>query len=573
MPRYRVGIRWWLAGIFVLIAILTAALVATVSSRQTDKAVRSNSEAIAVGKTVSAAFAVEQAVAFGSLAADLPAIARNHNLSLYVFDARGRLLSPNSSLGAGWRSVPNGPKALGSALADRRFVDTSKTTGATLVALPLRRTPTAHALVAYARRPAAYKRSLTIFHREALRAAIWAVAIAAVAGLFAAALIARRLRKIDTAAAAIEKGDFDVELRPWFPDEVGSLALSIDRMRRRLGASFEQLRSERDRLGRLLEQLQEGVVGIDADLVVRFVNARAQELFEGKLRLGAPLVELWPDLSLREFAQRLFREDAAVAEARVDTDEARAISVVGVPARTSELALIVLTDITEHERRERAEREFVANASHELRTPVSAITSAVEALQAGAAETAADRDQFIELIGRQAARLGRLTRSLLILARAQTHEEPIQLEPVRLRPLFDDVVASTAMSSRVSVTVDCPDDLTALAQRDIAEQVFSNLLGNALKHAGEGVVTFSAHHEDDVVVIEVRDTGQGIPRGAGERIFDRFYAGGNGRREGFGLGLAIVREAVRALGGSVEIESEPGRGTIARVILAGVMER
>jgi len=562
--------RWWLAGIFVLIAILTAALVATVASRQTDTAVRSNSEAIAVGKTVSAAFAIERAIGEGTLAVDLPTIAESHNLALYVFDRKGRLVGSGGSIGTGWRSVPNGAAALASARADHRFVETSRKTGATLVGLPLRRTASAHALVAYARRPAAYGQSLAIFHREVLRAALWAVLVAAISGLVAAALIARRLRRIDTAAAAIEEGDFDVELRPRFRDEVGSLALTIDRMRRRLGESFEQLRAERDRLERLLEQLEEGVIGIDRDLVIRFANGRARESFGQQVWPGKRLPELWSELSLHEFGRQLFRQDAAVAEARVDTDDSRVISVVGIPARTSELALIVLADITEKERRERAEREFVANASHELRTPVSAIMSAVEALQAGAAETPADRDRFIDLIARQAGRLGRLTRSLLILARAQTREEPIQLEPVSLRPLFDEIVASSAVGS-VAVRVDCPDDVIALAQRDVAEQVLSNLLGNALKHSTE-VVVLSARTDDDMVVIEVSDSGPGIPRTAEERIFDRFYTGGNGRREGFGLGLAIVREAVRALGGSVEIESEPGDGTTARVILAGVIQ-
>ena len=571
--RYRVGIRWWLAGIFVLIAILTAALVATVSSRQADNAVRSNSEALAVGKTVSAGFSIERAIADGTLSSQLPAIAQSRNLALYVFDRRGRLLSSPRSLGISWRSVPNGPGALAAALADHRFVDTSKKTGATLAALPLRRSAPAHALVAYARRPAAYGRSLSIFRREALRAALWAVLVAAIAGLLAASLIARRLRRIDTAAAAIEQGDFSVALRPGFPDEVGSLAQRIDHMRRRLGESFDKLRAERDRLGRLLEQLQEGVVGVDTHLVVRVANARARESFGTRLQSGAALPELWPDFSLRDFVERLFRKDAVVAEARVDTEDGRAFSLVGVPAGSSELAVIVLTDITEQERRERAEREFVANASHELRTPVSAITSAVEALQLGAAEVQAERDLFIDLIGRQAARLGRLTRSLLILARAQTREEPVHLEPVHLRPLFDEIVASSPAAGSVDVTVECPADLTALAQRDIAEQVLSNLLGNALKYTTDGSVGLSARSEGDTVVIEVTDTGPGMSLAAEHSAFDRFYTGGNGRREGFGLGLAIVRDAVRALGGSVEIESAPGRGTTARVILAGVTRR
>jgi signal transduction histidine kinase/HAMP domain-containing protein len=569
MRPYRVGMRWWLAGIFVVIAAVTAALVATVSSRQADIAIRSNSEDIAVGKTVSAAFAIERAIGSGTLATALPTIARRRELALFVFGSHRQRLSVPRSGSVEWQAVPNGDRALSSALAGHRFVETSQHGGATLVALPLRRTPTARALVAYAPRPAAYGKSLAIFRHEVLRAALWAVLVAAAAGLLAAALIARRLRRIAAAAAAIETGDFDVELNAAFPDEVGSLALAIDRMRQRLGASFEQLRAERDRLGRLLGQLNEGVVAVDTDLVVRFANASATALLGEDVRPGLPLPPAWCGLRLAELGHGLFRSDAEVAEARIETDDGRTLSVAGVPAGASDLAVIVLADITEQERRERAEREFVANASHELRTPLTAIAGAVEALQAGAKDEPAERDAFIDLIGRQAARLGRLTRSLLIMARAQTHQEAVQLEPLRLSPLLEEIASASVPPDRVDVRVDCPPELAALGQRDIAEQIVSNLLGNALKHTSSGSVVLSARRRGAAVAIEVADTGPGIPARARQRIFDRFYSGDSGARDGFGLGLAIARDGARALGGSIEIESEPGRGTVARVILAG----
>jgi two-component system sensor histidine kinase VicK len=568
MARHGIGMRWWLAAIFILIAVVTAALVATVSSRQADQAVRANSEDIAVGKTVSAAFAVEQAIARNELSARLPTISGSRDLAVFVFSGDGRLLTADTSNGIRWNVVPVGRAALESALSGRRFVETADA-GPTLVALPLRRTELAEAIVAYAPRPAAYSRSLAIFRREVIRAALWTALIAAAAGLLAATLIARRLGRIDAAAAAIERGDFDVQLRPRFRDEVGSLAVSIDRMRRRLRTSFERLRAERDRLERLLEQLHEGVVAVDEELVVQFANTSARRLFGGAaLEPGAVLPERWAGVPLRRLARGLFREDAAPAEARADPGDERTIAVVGVPAGVSELAVIVLSDVTAQERRERAEREFVANASHELRTPVSAIASAVEALEAGAQESRDDREAFIRLIGRQADRLARLTRSLLLLARAQTRQEPIRLEPVKLKPLLEEIAAATEPTGARGIEVACADELVALAQRDLAEQVVANLVGNAVKHGRDGEIVLSARATGESVVIEVVDHGPGIGLGAEQRVFDRFYSDQVGQRGGFGLGLAIARDAVRALGGSIEIESEPGHGTTARVILA-----
>jgi signal transduction histidine kinase len=554
--------RWWLAATFVVIAVLTAALVAAVSSRQADRAIRDNSEDIAVGKTVTASFVVERAIANGTIGDALPLIAARRGLALFVFDADGRLLTASSSNGVDWRTLRGRRPVLAEALAGHRAVRSSD--GTTLAALPLRRSAKAKALVSYAPQSAAYS-ATSIFRHEVARAALWAVLAAALAGLLAATLIARRLRRIGDTAAAIERGDFDAPLASRFGDEIGSLALSIDRMRRRLREAFEQLRADRDRLGRLLEQLHEGVVAVDAQLDVRFANTAAHRLLgDGVVAEGRPLPASWSTLQLRDFAAALFRPDAELAEARAAAEPEQTVAVVGVPAAASQLALLVLTDITEVERRERAEREFVANASHELRTPVSAIAGAVEALEAGAKHSPEERDAFLALIGRQTDRLHRLTRSLLLLARAQTGQQELELERVELRPLLADVVATAKCDGAVSL--DCADGVVALTHRDMTEQVVLNLVGNALAHAGDGVAV-AAREERQNVVIEVADRGGGIPPSVRRRVFDRFYSGNGGRRDGFGLGLAIARDAVHALGGTIDIESSTD-GTVARVTLA-----
>jgi signal transduction histidine kinase len=559
--------RWWLAAVFVAIATLTAFVIAAVSSRQADLELRENAENIALGSAISTRSAVEQALIDGNLDEQLPSIGARHNVALFVFTSKRRMLAQARLRNVRWADVPDGGDAVLTALGDRRYVATFDGGRSTLVALPLDRRSDAAVLVAYAPRPP-YGPTLAIFRHDVIQASIWAVLVAAVTGLVAATLIARRLKRIGTAAAAIEQGDFARELDPGLHDEVGELALTIDRMRVRLGEAFEQLSAERDRLERLLEQLHEGVLAVDRELRVQFANENARQLLAGvPLDKGAPLPETHGGLPLRRLATALFAEGAPVAEARSRREDGATISLVGVPASSSDLVVLVLSDITEQERRRQAEREFVTNASHELRTPVTAIVSAVEALKSGAQDVPESRERFVDLIERQALRLTRLSSSLLILARAQTRQENVQLEPVELRGLLTEIAASSVAADGVDVRVDCPKPVVAVGQRDIVEQVVSNLVGNALKHTAAGEVVLRAVQNGSKATIEVADTGPGIAPAAQSRVFDRFYTlEGNGR-DGFGLGLAIARESAEAIGGTLTIESEAGRGTTARLVL------
>ncbi len=554
--------RWWLAGGFAAIAVLTAVLTAALSSRQVNRDVQQNAREIAIGQTVSSAFAIERAIPQGRLRAQTRASGVRFDLALFVFARDGRLIAAAPRGSAQWQGVPGRQQALASALAGRRVVEGFGT--ATLVALPLRRTEAAAAVVAFAPRPTAYGASLTIFRSETARAASWGALVAAAFGLILAGLVSRRLRRIARAAQAIEHGAFDTELQPSFNDEIGDLEAAVDAMRRRLGMAFTQLEAERDRLELLLDRLHEGVIAVGDDLSVQYANASMRNRLPD-LEPGVPLPDDLDDLPLRALAQQLFVHGAPVAEARSSGADGAIYSLVGIPAAGTGLAVLVVTDITADVRRRRAEQEFVANASHELRTPVAAIASAVEALELGARDEPAERDRFIGLIGRQAHRLTRLTRSLLVLARAQTREEGMRLVPVELRPFLERVAAEEP-SARVRV--EGVEALVALAQPDVLDQVVANLVANAIKHAPDGeVVLRTSRNGGGSAVIEVTDRGPGIPAELRARVFDRFYADGGPARDGFGLGLAIARDSAIAMRGRLELESSPGVGTTARVIL------
>lgn len=568
MPDVRVGMRWWLTGVFVAISVVTAVLIASVSSRQATRDLRANAESIAVGQAVAASFAIGQATARGDLRHEIVSIGGQHGLALFVFAQDGSLSASSGLRTIGWAGVPRGERALASALHDHRYVESFFSGRATVVGLPLHRSGSAAALVAYAPRPPAVRAASEIFRTDVFRASIWAVSAAAVTGLAAAFLLARRLRRIAGSARAIEQGNFDHELRPRFRDEIGELAQAVDGMRVKLGDAFGRLSAERNRLETLLGRLQEGVIAVDRTLRVEFANEQVETVLPGAgIAPQEPLPETYRELPLRRVAGSLFAPQAVAVELQEVRADGGVVSLVGLPAAGSELAVLVVADVTQRERMRRAEREFVANASHELRTPVTAIQTAVDALQNGAAEDPAARERFVDLIGRQSGRLTRLTTSLLTLARAQTRQEELQLEQVELQALLEDVAAESSSTAAGRLYVVGGQAVTAIARRDMLEQVVGNLVGNALKHAPGAEVVLRAHRVRGEAMIEVADRGPGIPPEMQTRIFDRFYAGGGGSRNGFGLGLAIARSSTEAMGGRLTIRSSPGEGTTATVAL------
>jgi len=335
-------------------------------------------------------------------------------------------------------------------------------------------------------------------------------------------------------------------------------------------------RGDLDRL--IVDNITELVALVDAEGTVLYASAAhehklgyaSEELVGGEL---ASLIH--PDDRHQvgaAFAQCASSGRAQVADFRVRHRDGRWLvldgSLTGIEASGTRLVLVAARDVTERTRHERAEREFVANAAHELLTPLTAMNAAIDVLQAGAKEIPAERDVFLADLEREIDRLGRLAHALLVLARVQATAEPVSVQPVRLCPLLHEVAASLRAGAGVAIDVVCGEELTVLAERELLERALTNVAENAVAHTERGCVVLAARADpENRVAIEIRDTGSGMPPDERERAFERFYRTGVRGGEGFGLGLAIVREAVRVLDGSVEIESEPGIGTAVRLSL------
>lgn len=557
--------RWWLGLAFGLIAALTAVAVVRVLSERSEAAFREAAEEFAVGNSITAAETLNRVATPAELRERAEALARMRRLSLFVFDDSGALVASASPSGVRFDRVPNGTAALATALEGTRYIESSEDGAAIVVGVRMR-TADAAVLVAYTLRPE-LREQLGIVRDEVGEAALWATLLGAATGLMVATLFARRIRRIAGTARAIEAGDFSRPVQDDFPDEIGSLATSIERMRTRLAALIEALREDRDRFEQLVERLNEGVLLVDRDLTITFANGHAADTIPAaKLAGGASLEEAWPDERVLALTRRLFTTTEAPEPLHVERG-GRLLRVAGVPAAGGETALLVLADTTERERAERAQREFVTNAAHELRTPIAGIVTSVEMLQTGAKDDPAARDDFLAHIEREAARLTRLTRALLVLARAEAHQEEPQVAPVDLEALLLRVAESVDPLPGVDVTVWCEPGLEAQAEPDLLEQALLAVVQNARKYTESGSIALRGRRIDGVATIEVEDTGRGMPDAERARIFERFYRGVDDDAGGFGLGLAIAAQAVRVLGGRIDVESTRGSGTTVRVVL------
>jgi two-component system phosphate regulon sensor histidine kinase PhoR len=321
---------------------------------------------------------------------------------------------------------------------------------------------------------------------------------------------------------------------------------------------------ESDSLLAVLDGLPEGIVAVGADLRVEFANAAALRLL-GPLPRGAALPEPWERVSLAQLAQRLFGEEAAAFDVEVESDGLD-LSLLGTPAGEAGIAVLRLVESSERGRRERAQRDFVANAAHELRTPLAAIIAVIDVLQGGAKDDPGARDHFLAHLQQHGQRLTRLADALLVLARSQAGMEIPPVCRLRLRPLLERVANEGTPAEGVAVKVRCSADTAALANEELLEQALVNLFANATRHTFAGSITLAASRRGDSVAIEVRDTGTGIPRGERERVLERFYRHASAE-PGFGLGLPIAAQAVDAMSGRLELRSTTGRGTVARILL------
>jgi two-component system sensor histidine kinase VicK len=560
--------RWWLGLAFAVVAGFTAAAVVTVFSARAERAFRDHAREFAVGNAIAASEAVKQHRDLDALRSEASSIAARRGISLFVFDRKGRLLTPAVSEAVAWKAVPDHQDAVRVPLADGRYINERENGSSFVIGVRVYGNP-ARALVAYSRRPD-LQQQLSVVRQESFQSALVAFAGGAALGLVIATLIARRLARIARAASAIGEGDFSEQTSSQaasrFPDEVGSLALSIERMRVQLKELFLRLEQERDRLESLLDRLNEGVLLVNRELGIEFANDRGLKLLGVRDHLSqCQFVDEEAGRKLRRLARDLFA--TKLPSHLLFEDGVGVLSVAGIPpAAEGDDAIIVVTDETERERNERVQREFATNASHELRTPLASIVTAIEMLQTGAKDDPRARDEFLDVIAREADRLTRLTRALLVLARAEAQQELPHLRPVAVAPLLEQVATALPHREGVDVDVDCPPALAIKADPDLLEQAISSLASNAIRYTTAGTVSMRGHADNGSVVIEVADTGRGIPEREHERIFERFYRAGDSDK-GFGLGLAIAREAVRTLGGQIELESKQAVGTTVRITI------
>lgn len=389
--------------------------------------------------------------------------------------------------------------------------------------------------------------------------------------------LVKPVQTLNRAAIAMAAGEYDQ--RAFVPnrDELGALADSFNRMSRELGHRLSELRESDQRQSTVLGGMIEGVVAIDDRQRILFANLAAGKLF-GFLpprAEGRPLLEVIRNHSLHQ-ASKAALDTRSPQRLEVEWDE-RQLSVqvtplVGDPATG---AVVVLHDTTELNRLESLRRDFVANVSHELKTPLSSIKAYTETLLGGAVDDQVNRVRFLREIDEQASRLDELIHDMLDLARIESAQQPFAIQTVGIAPAVEDCLKRhdpRAGAKQVRLYAE-PEASPALVKADPEglRVILNNLIDNAVKYTpAGGEVRVAWRPDGQMVCIEVADTGIGIPADKAARVFERFYRVDAARSRdvgGTGLGLSIVKHLAQSFGGAVAVESSPNAGATFTVTL------
>ncbi|MWV44009.1 HAMP domain-containing protein [Paenibacillus sp. HJL G12] len=394
------------------------------------------------------------------------------------------------------------------------------------------------------------------------------------------------LEKITRVAGRISGLDYDARVNMYRKDEIGELAKAINGMADSLQNQLQTIRDNEDLLQSVLDNMTSGILLVDATGSIALINPAAERMLHvgpGQLN-GRSFNELKQYYELTRLIKDGITERVIIHEERsVYQPEETILHLDGVPMFGEEHSfkgmLFLLQDVTAIRRLENMRSEFVANVSHELKTPVAAVKGFSETLLGGGVKDEETARSFLQIIYDESERLNRLISDILDLSKIESKRSPMDYAPVHLASFcasIMDTIGTVAKKKRITLHTEIPEELFVEADEDKLRQILINLLSNAVSYTQDGgkveliIQERGDDEESDKVIMKVSDTGIGIPKKDQPRIFERFYRVDKGRSRnsgGTGLGLSIVKHLVDLHHGEISVESELGIGTTFTVEL------
>ncbi|MDO5331214.1 MAG: ATP-binding protein [Bacillota bacterium] len=410
-----------------------------------------------------------------------------------------------------------------------------------------------------------------------LRAMILALLVTIILGFILARSITVPIQDVTKNVQRMSQGDFSEDVSVKSDDEIGQLAEMFNILRAKLDSTLEEISQEKNKLGTILEFMADGLIAIDLKGNILHINPAAREMLNimpdedlthatyndvmRKIADELPL-DTVKDNCQESGGEGIFEQYGRIFAIRYDKFKDEDNVDTGV--------IIIIQDITERQKLEDMQTDFVANVSHELKTPLTNIKSYTETLLDGAVADPETADNFLGIINSEADRMNRLVKDLLQLSRLDNNQEVIHTKTTNIVLLLDSAVTKVELVAKekgqqLNKLYDSKSDIRANVDRDRFEQVILNVLSNSIKYTNDGGrIDVDVFEQDGNAKIVVQDNGIGISEEALPRIFERFYRVDKARSRamgGTGLGLAITKQIVESHGGSIIAESQEGKGT------------
>ena len=416
----------------------------------------------------------------------------------------------------------------------------------------------------------------TVWMKLALGGIIIAMFLAGIS-LWVARRLSRPIQEMTNVARRFARGELAQKTNVYNTEEMDSLSKAMNQMAKELDDRISTIISQRNELETVLTSMMEGIIAIDGDEKIIKINASAAAMFDidPETSKGRSIQEMIRNISFQKFVSKAISENRVVETDIVFyNDEERILQVHSSPINDSFGekigTLIVMDDVTQLRRLENVRRDFVANVSHEIKTPLTAIKGFVETLYHDMDDGKDETKRFLSIILKHVDRLNAIVDDLLSLSKIEQDKDrrEIQLERGDINGVVETAVQvcrSKAEEKNISITTRIEGTITGNLDATLLEQAIVNILDNAVKYSNpDSSVDIEAGETDQEIIIDITDHGIGISREHLPRLFERFYRVDKARSRkmgGTGLGLSIVKHIVQAHGGTIEAHSSPGKGS------------